>query len=93
MKRTRENTDDERYLKRKTHHSYHSIGVKRKLNTEPNCNKRQHTDSALADAKRENIELRQTLYAFAKKIETLEYMLRMFQRNETVCQHKIIHAY
>ena len=39
------------------------------------------------------IELQQMCNALIHKVKTLEYMLQMFQRNETIASNKLLQAY
>jgi Mg2+ and Co2+ transporter CorA len=54
--------------------------------------KRQRVEDS-DDLRRRNFELEQTVMALVQKIQTLEYMLKMFQQRDTIQQNNLIHAY
>lgn len=55
--------------------------------------KARYTDAVVDDLRNRNFELEQTVMALCQKIQTLEYMLQMFQRNETIGHNRLVHAY
>ncbi len=55
--------------------------------------KARHTNVVVDDLRSKNFELEQTVMALCQKIQTLEYMLHLFQRNETIGHNRLIHAY
>lgn len=54
--------------------------------------KRQRVQDSY-DLRRRNFELEQTVQALVQKIQTLEYMLKMFQQRDTISQNRLIQAY
>lgn len=55
--------------------------------------KARHADAVVDDLRSRNFELEQTVMALCQKIQQLEYMLQMFQRNETIGHNRLVHAY
>ena len=75
----------------------HTILQKRKaLEYDINVSKRARTltlEQELELEKRKNFEMQQCIDALHAKLQTLEYMISMFQRNETIGCNKLITSY
>ena len=93
MKRSRDDAMDIPCARQKVDHTL--LSVKRKcdqLQTEHM--KRRRIKNDLEDAMRENRELQECVNALLHKVASLEYMLQMFQRNETVgSNNRLITSY
>lgn len=50
-------------------------------------------EQQLVQEQQKNIELQQYVTALLRKIDTLEYMIMVFQRNETIGTNRLINAY
>jgi len=57
------------------------------------CLKRRRCADEMDDLRRKNVELEQAVTALLNKVSTLEYMLSMFQRNETIGKNRLIQAF
>lgn len=55
--------------------------------------RRRHVNDEMDALRRRNFELEQAVTALVNKVSTLEYMLLMFQRNETIGSNRLISAY
>lgn len=81
--------------RQKTEYTPETVLIKRKsINEESNQNKKQRMENHELDSiRRRNFELEQTVVALVNKVKTLEYMLNMFQRNETINSNNLVQAY
>jgi len=92
MKRSREEPSCESRVRQKVDHT--GLSVKRKCDQlQPDHAKRRRMKNELDDAVRKNRELEECVNALLHKVHTLEYMLTMFQRNETIGSNRIITSY
>lgn len=92
MKRSREDPFIEQSVRQKVDHT--GLSVKRKCDQlQPDHAKRRRMKNELEDAVRKNRELEECVNALLHKVHTLEYMLTMFRRNETIGSNRIITSY
>jgi len=96
MKRKRIGTTFEQQKIVKSEHIQPSILTKRK--GEDRCNdigKRCRIEDTqyVEELRRRNFELEQMVHALIAKNQTLEYMIQMFRRNETINNNNLITAY
>lgn len=96
MKRKRLVTTFEQQKNVKSDHIQPSILTKRK--GEDRCNdvgKRCRIEDTqyVEELRRRNFELEQMVHALIAKNQTLEYMIQMFRRNETINNNNLITAY
>ena len=95
-KRKRESDETGSSFRVKTDHELASVLTKRKINEEFDRRQKRRIYDSEQENKRlleENAQLKEMCTAFVQKIETLEYMLRMFQQNETLQSNRLITAY
>lgn len=92
----------EKSTKQKVCYTYDPILSKRKCVSAQvmEQNKRKRHDDGMDDIRREhfelqrrNVELEQAVQTLVRKIQTLEYMLSMFQRNETIGSNRMVQAF
>jgi len=96
VKRKRESNEAGSSFRVKTDHELASVLTKRKINEEFDRRQKRRIYDSEQENKRlleENAQLKEMCHAFVRKIETLEYMLRMFQQNETLQSNRFITAY
>lgn len=91
MKRRREKDETPRKLAKHNH----SVLCKRKIDAPEAYAKRVRTecDPEKDFLRRKNFELEQMVQALIHKVNTLEYMLKLFQNNETIQNNKLITAF
>lgn len=95
MKRKRlENTFQQQKIV-KSDHIPPSILTKRKFEQDDVMGKRHRVEDTqeVDDLRRRNFELEQMVHALVAKVQTLEYMIQMFRRNETIHSNNLITAY
>lgn len=93
MKRTREDTDERPLCRQKTCHDRLQSCKRKAEDDAMNQNKRMRIMSELDEARKRNRELSQCVDALLHKVASLEYMLQMFQRNETIGSNRLITSY
>ena len=75
----------------------HSVLTKRKTDDDHDCVIKRprilSLEHQLAQEHQKNFEMQQCVTALLRKIETLEYMISMFQRNETIGTNRLVTAY
>lgn len=75
----------------------HSVLTKRKTDDSEHCSVKRPrvltVEQQLVQEQQKNFEMQQCVNALLRKIETLEYMISMFQRNETVGSNRLVTAY
>ncbi len=92
MKRSREEPSCEARVRQKVDHT--GLSTKRKCDQlQPDHTKRRRMENDLEDAVRKNRELQECVNALLQKVHTLEYMISLFQRNETVGSNRLITSY
>lgn len=96
MKRKRVETTFEQCKVVKSDHVQSSILSKRKCEDE--CNDtgkrcRNEDTEYVENLRRKNFELEQMVHALVAKVQTLEYLIQMFRRNETINNNNLITAY
>ncbi len=86
--------DDIDFLPCKRTHLETLLTKRKNEATDDICQKRQRMENCVVDdLRKRNFQLEQTVQALCHKINTLEYMLKMFQHNETVGNNRLVHAY
>jgi len=93
MKRSRDDSEYVSCARQKTDHTM--LSTKRKIENDDDRHsaKRYRVENELLDEKRKNREMQQCVNALLQKIASLEYMLQMFQRNETIASNRLIKSY
>lgn len=87
----------EENVQQKRQKTYDPIVTKRKSDvldsSYAHAKRRRQNQTELDDLRRRNFELEQMVSALVNKVSTLEYMLSVFQRNETVGNNRLIPAF
>lgn len=88
---------DDDYCANTRQKTAHSVLTKRKADDGDQCfikrPKILTLEQQLMQEEQKNFEMQQCVNALLRKIETLEYMIRMFQRNETIGNNRLVTAY
>jgi hypothetical protein len=88
---------DDDYCANTRQKTSHSVLTKRKTDDDHDCAIKRprilSLEQQLAQEQQKNFEMQQCVTALLRKIETLEYMISMFQRNETVGSNRLVTAY
>ena len=94
MKRKLEQIE-ENYQKRSqtTSKQFSIIGTKRSCIDSQQCSRKRYKSEEIDALRKRNFELQQMCNALIHKVQTLEYMLQMFRRNETVSSNRMVPAF